>query len=594
MPINLGGVQYVLYQIQWYCYLERSTMWIQLNLVFLLIRNGFSFEGLFDALDLHMLDDIDFCQIQLDPNLGRELFESSHYITFDEKHSCAPTLVVKRLEVNTELFQDHKFIKDPEKTFLFLNDQETIPEPIHVEKYQPYHFVATRYSTEILVQEIQVYVGKVERVVVLNKTNHGWKMDESTFQSVESRRSDFHGITLKAHYESFLKTDGFIDEHGNFLGYNGELATLVSNRFNVTYDLSPLTTFGIKLKNGSFTGTVKELKENNLDLAIGFFDHIPERLEVTDGGFTSILIGNEIFYWKDKELVVIFNLIFTKEIWITLIISLLVSSFYLSLEYRLETPSSNNMIEALINNFRVLLAMDLGDDWHHQRRYSIRLHILFIGLCGAIVVWIYSGLLISYFSIESEEHPISSFDDLIVKTDLKLVLTDGYSSTQGFIRATQNNPYLESALEGKVVMVPSGQEMFDGFLETVDANSMIISQLYLLSYEIMKSYKESSHICQIRVGYLDGFRGKVQSGWLYPKHSILKRQFDKFLFELGQTGIERQISEKYFFLDPFTRCETTFTPIGIQIVAVLFHILGFGLVFAAITLAMEHVFHQCK
>ena len=202
-------------------------MWIQLNLVLLLIiRNGFSFEGLFDALDLHMLDDIDFCQIQLDPNLSIELFESSHYITFDEKHSCEPTLVVKRLEVE-ELFQDHKFIKDPEKTFLFLNDQETIPEPISVKKYQPYYFVATKYSTEIWIQEIQVYVGKVERVVVLNKTNHhGWKMDESTFQSVESRRSNFHGITLKAHYESFLKTDGFIDEDGNFLGYNGEIGNV--------------------------------------------------------------------------------------------------------------------------------------------------------------------------------------------------------------------------------------------------------------------------------------------------------------------------------------------------------------------------------
>ena len=99
---------------------------------------------------------------------------------------------------------------------------------------------------------------------------------------------------------------------------------------------------------------------------------------------------------------------------------------------------------------------------------------------------------------------------------------------------------------------------------------------------------------QIRQGHLDGLRGKVQSGWLYPKNSILKRQFDKFLFDLGQTGIERQIKEKYFFLDPFTRCETAFTPIGIQIVAVLFNILAFGLVIALITLVLEHVFNQCK
>ena len=59
-------------------------MWIQLKLVFLLVENVFGFEGLFDALDLHMLDDIDFCQIKLESNVDTELFESSHYITFDD------------------------------------------------------------------------------------------------------------------------------------------------------------------------------------------------------------------------------------------------------------------------------------------------------------------------------------------------------------------------------------------------------------------------------------------------------------------------------------------------------------------------------
>ena len=77
------------------------------------------------------------CSVSLRLRIQRFTVQGSFINYSYEKHSCASTLVVKRLEVNTELFQDHKFIKDPEKTFLFLNDQETIPKPrVHPNFYR--------------------------------------------------------------------------------------------------------------------------------------------------------------------------------------------------------------------------------------------------------------------------------------------------------------------------------------------------------------------------------------------------------------------------------------------------------------------------
>ena len=144
------------------------------------------------------------------------------------------------------------------------------------------------------------------------------------------------------------------------------------------------------------------------------------------------------------------------------------------------------------------------------------------------------------------------------------------------------------------MIVKDEQTMFDNFLHQINVNSMIFSQLYMVSFEIKKYYSDSMHVCNIRIGHLDGLRGQVQSGWLYPKNSILKRHFDKFLIQLGQTGIERQIRDKYFaFMDPFTKCNTAFNPVGLHIVAILFKILGFGLGLATLSFIFEYLIHKC-
>ena len=50
----------------------------------------------------------------------------------------------------------------------------------------------------------------------------------------------------------------------------------------------------------------------------------------------------------------------------------------------------------------------------------------------------------------------------------------------------------------------------------------------------------------IKIGQLDGLGGKIKSGWLYPKNSILRPIFDKHLIKLSRTGVEKRLHNMFF------------------------------------------------
>ena len=59
------------------------------------------------------------------------------------------------------------------------------------------------------------------------------------------RRSNFHGNEVIAHYDDFEKY-GIIDGDGNFIGYHGDIGTLVQQAFNFSLDLHPIQSYGVK------------------------------------------------------------------------------------------------------------------------------------------------------------------------------------------------------------------------------------------------------------------------------------------------------------------------------------------------------------
>ena len=92
---------------------------------------------------------------------------------------------------------------------------------------------------------------------------------------------------------------------------------------------------------------------------MGFFDNLPERLEVTDPGFTTIVLPHEIIYWRVNDSVAIFGLVFDKHLWYTLIGLLVFSTCYLFVLAK-EPKSLVTIIHTLALTLKLLFGLDDG------------------------------------------------------------------------------------------------------------------------------------------------------------------------------------------------------------------------------------------
>ena len=109
--------------------------------------------------------------------------------------------------------------------------------------------------------------------------------------------------------------------------------------------------------------------------------------------------------------------------------------------------------------------------------------------------------------------------------------------------------------------------------------------------EGLKASDDANSLCKIRHGLLENIRPKRAIGWLYPKNSLLKRLFEKFIISLNEKGIERKLYHKYYAAFEEDKCETETRGIHFNIVVTLFKSLAIGIFIAFIVLTVEVVLH---
>ena len=233
-----------------------------------------------EVVDLSVLEQINYCQIKstLLEDFDLQLSEINYYISFNGV-ACEPYIEI--LDFESLFIEEHqdchvvlqgKFIKNPNVTYLFLTKDQEALSRLSVEQFrtfqctfkeQPYFFLAISNVSTLTLYEVQVYCQHVEKVAVfIINTSNNWILDESTFQSVEERRSDFHGESLQIHYDYYKDKD--------LKGYSGLLGSLIAQEFNVTYNKTMIKQFGAKLPNGTFTGTVGDIMHNRIDIGKSF------------------------------------------------------------------------------------------------------------------------------------------------------------------------------------------------------------------------------------------------------------------------------------------------------------------------------------
>ena len=327
---------------------------------------------------------------------------------------------------------------------------------------------------------------------------------------------------------------------------------------------------------------------------MALFHHNSERLEVTEGGYTSRIDGYDIIYWKGTAHVNIFLQVFDLSLWLAIIVCTTILALYFfaeSMIHQKEDSKSIQIIEAVVANSKMIVAMDVNEKKHHKK-YSMRIILLAAGILGGVIMWTYSGVLVSFFSMELETKPFSSFQDLQAKPDLWLMILDGSSFEQVLISAIENDPSLNGVIEQNIIEMDSNAELMRNFLESDDkTNDMIFTASDSLFMYIEKNPEFSFQImCEIKIGQLDGLGGKIKSGWLYPKNSILKPIFDKHLIKLSQSGVEKRLQNIFFNFKDNLNCQSDYQEVGMNIATFLFQLLGAGLVIALMIFVIESLF----
>ena len=448
---------------------------------------------------LSLLENKSYCQISIDLqdiDYASLPIEGHQFISFNQT-DCSPSLILKDLKFLRfeECYQRNNFVKNPQKTFFFINskpyeDLNMLLQSCVIMKHQPYFFVLTKIEKRLIIEEVQVYAQKIVKVSEFNLINDYWNINESSIQSFHQRRSNFHEAKVSAHIDEWVPY-GYL-ENGRFLGYNGELGTIIVNELNLTLDLKPIKSYGLKLSNGSFTGALQDLQYNKIDLAMASFTHAPERLEASDGAFTTMTTETKIIFWKNSGSVFIFGLIFSQELWLSLLGTIFISSLYFFVDLKLnmdareaDTGIFSIIAVAIVTNVKALFAT--GHETPN-RALSIRFYLFTYGLCAAMIFWCYTGLLVSYFTAETEEQPISSFSNLEGKPNLKLLLFEGSSSSQPYLRAIRKDPKLKMAIEKNIVWRSTFEEIMDDFFnEPVKQNLILMVDSMAFYYAIFNS-----------------------------------------------------------------------------------------------------------
>ena len=580
------------------------TSFLSYVLLHLLHFSEGTFLDFFRHLDVRLLDDTDFCEVVTNlPHFHDDdwFADLPLFVSFHDQ-TCQPALIIKSLRIESladeSCNQRTNYIKDPNVTYLFVNDEHHNLEkyfdeylfaklPCIMEK-QPYFFVMTTIENILTINEIQVFSKSIQFVAKYERTEIGWKLRESmpdTFQ----RRSNFFGNEIIAHYDDREKY-GIIDDDGSFIGYNGDIGTLLQETFNFSLVLHPINgSYGVKKGLNEYTGTVNELYKNNIDIGMATFNQIPERLEVTDGGFSPILGISELIFWHQDQDQFIYAMVFDNMIWITILIMLVLSSS-IYFFFHIDNKCMETILEATALSMKALLVLGI-EQFSLRKTIMTRTFLLTISLSGALLYWSYTGSLVSYFTIESaEKPPITSFEDILKYPKMKLLMNRGSADSQYIINAINKDPKLNNS----IVWYENVTDMYQEFMQEETTQNVVLFKTNFFAQQKLRASYDTNSLCKIRHGLLENIRTKRIIGWLYPKNSLLKRLFDKFIISLNEKGIERKLYLKYFGNFEEDNCERETKAIRFYIVVALFKSLAIGIFIAFIVLIVEIVFMHLR
>ncbi|XP_042237196.1 probable glutamate receptor [Homarus americanus] len=209
-------------------------------------------------------------------------------------------------------------------------------------------------------------------------------------------------------------------------GPMADLLTTLADSLNFTYKIVQPgdRAWGAKLPNGTWSGMVGQVSRQEVDIALGPFGISEARFKVVD--YTSS------FYYDDRSILAMkglpevdpwgFLYPFTPLVWAALVAALLVACLaVVVLGSRPKTWTHLSWVSQLLFlHFRIVLLQDLS-----MKTSSGRERLVVGGwmVVAMMLMWSYSGTLISLLAVRHVPQPLQSIRDAVQDSSVTVIMT---------------------------------------------------------------------------------------------------------------------------------------------------------------------------
>lgn len=340
-----------------------------------------------------------------------------------ENDKCSEKVlrITNKVNEETKYQSNYNFLKNPCLSYLILkenhqNFEALLANPI---KNQAFIFVIEVTNEVWSLYELQFFSKK--RVHLSTWKNESMKLISK--MTIHERRSNFNGLPLR-----LVKS-----QRPAYDGIEAEIMLMhLKKRFNFTVHQVKFDGYGTHFSNGSWTGAVGQVHDNEIDVAPLKVSLTPERIPYIKPGFiTNKAVVVAIYHAKLQKETFHWNSIlkvFHYQLYILLVSIVFVSGFVLTFP----ECKTRQYLLAFWSMFQPFFGHSIDEDSFtlHGYKWSKRIAIFCISFLGIFIFWCFSGVLTSVLSVPATEVPIKSLDDLNIKKDLVLhIYSSGFFDT---------------------------------------------------------------------------------------------------------------------------------------------------------------------
>lgn len=516
----------------------------------------------------------------------------------EERHHEGNTLRILEYPKKRPLLSNHfrlHYVKNPNETFMYLVGNKSLLDLDLKLFKQPYYFAIANEGDLQELLEVQTYSSLIQKLMVWS-TSMKQVFKAMTSDSMFARRSNFNRARIWTSHEPVMPWFGR-NANRRWIGINGVLLNTVKSHFNFSVRFSRFNDYGF-LKNGTWTGAVKDMMENKMDFAPYGFSQTYDRSSAIKAGYNYKTSRTIIVYKKyPTNHYSFFSLVdvFHPSFWTCWIIMIMLFLTLFGLAFYGKDSGFTHAL-ALVGKSIIIQSNDIEVFNSKKWKTCLRIQVLVMSLFGGMVYWTYSSCLTSYLAVPKGAPPISSMEDLSIRSDFKLYIYKG---------APIHNYIMEKALIHKET-----KRIYDQF---VKKNLFKTKDIARVTEEIAKNDNAAAILDETLIFgalakrvFLPDFDPCDYNwkdfreipgfpiGWMYPKDSILSILFDDFMYELDEMGILDKIRDDYLSIDPrlkTTQCNASLNVrVNYPLVGIVFVILCIGIGLSIIIAFCEKIF----